>query len=127
MQGGPPQPVSSQPVPQVAAGDIERVVRRDFSAEDYGTVMATLSEYGTEKWHPGPARVQLAALKVANGSVQKLRACIEVAKRDFRDVLAAAEYPAYHKIGFRVRDLPAEEQSRIINSDWRQYEEWLKR
>jgi hypothetical protein len=86
-----------------------------------------LSEYGTEKWHREPIRVQLAALKVANGSVQKLRACIESAKRDYRDALAAAEYPAYFKIGFRVRELPAEERSRIIDSDWRQYEEWLKR
>jgi hypothetical protein len=116
-----------QPIPQVTAEDVERVARRDFSADEYGTVMAALSEYGTEKWQREAARVQLAALKVANGSVQQLRACIELAKRDYRDVLAAAEYPAYYKIGFQVRKLPAEEQSRIIHSDWRQYEEWLKR
>ena len=80
-----------------------------------------------EKWHHEPSRVQLAALKVANGSVQRLRACVESAKRDYRDAFSAAEYPAYHKIGFGVRKLPAEEQSRIINSDWQQYEEWLKK
>lgn len=127
MQDDPPQPISRQPVPQVSGGDVKRVARRDFSADEYGPVMATPCEYGTEKWHREPARVQLAALKVANGSVRKLRACIESAKRDYRDALAAAEYPAYCKIGFRVRELPAEEQGRIIDSDWRQYEEWLKR
>ena len=116
-----------QPIPQVTAEDVERVARRDFSADEHSTVMATLSEYGTEKWQREPARVHLAALKLADGSVQKLRACIELAKSDYRDVLAAAEYPAYHKIGFRVGKLPAEEQGRIISSDWRQYEEWLKK
>jgi hypothetical protein len=83
-----------------------------------------LREYGTEEWHREPTRVQLAALKVANGNVQRLRACIDSAKRD---ALAAAEYPAYCKIGFRVRELPAEERRRIIDGDWQQYDEWLKK
>lgn len=117
----------SQPIPQVTPDDVERVVRRDFPADEYTTVTAMLNEYGTEKWHRGPARVQLAALKVANGNVQKLRACIDSAKSDYRDALVAAEYPSYRKIGFRVRELPENERHRIIGEDWRQYEEWLKR
>lgn len=127
MQGSPPQPISKQPVPQVTARDVERVVRRDFPVDEYGAVMAILSEYGTEKWYGEPLRVRLAALKVANGNLQQLRACIESAKSDYRDVLAAAEYPSYCKIGSRVQKLPVEEQSRIINSDWQQYQEWLKK
>lgn len=118
---------SSQPIPQVTPDDVERVVCRDFTAADYTTVTAMLNEYGTEKWHRESTRVRPAALKVANGSVQKLRACIDSAKQDYRDALAAAEYPAYCKIGFRVRELPEKERRRIIDEDWRQYEEWLKR
>ena len=117
----------SQPIPQVTPDDVERVVCRDFTADEYATVTAMLNEYGTEKWHREPTRVRLAALKVANGSVQKLRACVESAKRDYRDALAAAEFPAYFKIGFRVRELPEKERRRIIGDDWRQYEEWLRR
>jgi hypothetical protein len=64
--------MSRQPIPQVTTDDVERVVRRDFSADEHDTVMATLGEYGTEKWHRAAARVQLAALKVANGNAQKL-------------------------------------------------------
>ena len=75
----------SQPIPQVTAHDVERVVHRDFAAGEYGMVTAMLSEYGTEKWHREPVRVRLAALKVANGSVQKLRSCIDSTKRDYRD------------------------------------------
>jgi hypothetical protein len=118
---------TSQPIPQVTPDDVERVVCRDFTADEYITVAAMLNEYGTEKWHREPMRVQLAALKVANGSMQKLRACVDSAKRDYRDALTAAEYPAYCKIGFRVRELPEKDRRRIIDEDWRQYEEWLKK
>lgn len=122
-----PQPIPTQPVPRVTAADVERVVRRDFLADEYGTVMATLSEYGRGKWEFDSARVQLAALKMADGSLQKLRAAIELAKCDFRDALTAAEYPSHWKMISQLRTLSLEEQSRIINSDWQQYEEWLKR
>jgi hypothetical protein len=117
----------SQPIPQVTPDDVERIVCRDFMAEEYPAVTAMLGELRTARWHREPTRVQLAVLKVANGSLQKLRACIDSAKRDYRDALAAAGYPAYCKIGFRVRELPEKERRRIIDEDWRQYEEWLKR
>jgi hypothetical protein len=117
----------SQPIPEVTRDDVERVVCRDFTADEYPAVTAMLGEYGTERWHREPTRVQLAVLKVANGSVQKLRACIDSAKRDYRDALAAAEYPGSCKVGFRIRELPEKERRRIIDEDWRQYEEWLKK
>jgi hypothetical protein len=102
------QTTVTQRIPQVTAEEVQRVVYQDFSADEYASVMAILSEYGTEKWHRETTRVQLATLKVANGSVEKLRACVASAKRDCRDALAAAEFPAYCKTGFRVQELPAE-------------------
>ena len=125
-QGTSPQPISARPGPRPTAEDVERVVRRDFSANEYDTVVAILSEY-ERSGQPESARVQLAALKLADGSLQKLLASIELAKWDFRDALAAAEYPAYYKMARQFRTLPAEEQSRITNSDLQQYEEWFKR
>jgi hypothetical protein len=89
--------------------------------------MAALSEYGGRKGEPESERVRLAVLKLANGSVQTLRTSIEEAKWDWRNVLAAAEYPAYYKTVSRFQTLPAAEQSRITNSDLQQYEEWLNR
>jgi len=118
----------TQRVPEVAANDVERIVRRDFPVEERTSLMDILNEYGAEKWHSEPTRVRLAALKLANGSTTRLRACIESAKRDYRDTLAAAEYPAYSKIGWaRVRQVPADELRKTIDSDWQQYEAWLKR
>lgn len=86
-----------------------------------------LSEYGAESWQREPQRVRLAALKLAAGSVERLRYQVETAKCDYRDVLAPAEYPGYSEHMFRMRELAQDEQQRIIDDDWRQYEDWLKR
>jgi len=117
-----------QPVPDITADDVERIVRRDFPAEDFTPVMAILNEYGTQKWQRASPRVQLAVLKLANGSMTKLRTGIDLAKRDYRDVLVPAEYPFSQKIGYlEVRKLIKVERRRIFDSDWKQYEDWLKR
>jgi hypothetical protein len=119
--------IVSQPVPQVTADDVAMVVRRDFAEEQFGVVMAVLNEYGVEKWERGKPRVQLAVLKLANGDLEALKRHISQAKQDYRDVLAAAEYPEYSKKGmFHVRELPAIEQRQIIDSDWERYETWLR-
>ncbi|HEY2572879.1 MAG TPA: hypothetical protein VGH65_02380 [Verrucomicrobiaceae bacterium] len=86
-----------------------------------------LAEYGPESWHREVDRVRLAILKLAGGNVEKLRQEIEVAKRDYRDVLAPAEYPNHGKYPLGVNKLPPEEQRCIIESDWRQYQDWLRK
>lgn len=116
-----------QPTPKVTAADVERIVSRDFPADEFSVVMTILREYGTASSHREPNRVQLAALKLSNGNSQKLRACIERAKADYRDVLSPAEYPGFSKVGWSRPKLPDEEQSRIFESDWRQYDDWLNK
>jgi hypothetical protein len=119
------EPDSSQPVPDVTHGDVERIVRREFASEQWTSVLALLSDFHKERGDSGAPRIQLAALKLAEGSLDKLRA--HLTSPDYRDVLVAAEYPAYHKVGLRIRELSASEKQRIVDSDWHQYEEWLKR
>jgi hypothetical protein len=114
-----------QPTPTVSRSDVERIVRRDFPAEWFHEVMATLDEYGTEDWQRERDRVQLAVLKLAAKSLDGLRSYIEWAKSDFRDVLGPAEYPGYTKKMFRIDKLPEEERQRIIDADWKQYQAWL--
>lgn len=86
-----------------------------------------LGEYGGESWQNEPHRVRLAALKLAAGSMERLRHEIEGAKRDYRDVLAPAEYPSYMKKVQHSGALPPEEEQRIIDLDWEQYQDWLTR
>ena len=117
----------SQPTPKVTADDASRIIRRDFPAESFAAVAAILSEYGSEKWQREQDRVLLAALKMSDGDLDMLRTQVRAAKLDYRDVLSAAEYPEYTKTGvFRVGKLPLKEQRRIIDSDWRQYHQWLR-
>jgi hypothetical protein len=106
---------------------VERIVRRDFAAEHVAEVLAMLDEYGAESWQHDPHRVRLAALKLAAGSIERLRYQLETAKRDYRDVLAPAEYPGYCRRVLRPGELPSDEERRIIDDDWTQYQDWLTR
>jgi hypothetical protein len=116
-----------QPTPKVTHADVERVIRRDFLPDQFDSVMSVLAEYGGETWHRELHRLQLAVLKLAAGSLEGLRREIEAAKCDYRDVLSYAEFPAYMNKTFRISQLPADEQRKIIDADWRQYETWFKR
>lgn len=118
---------SAQPTPTVTGADVERIVRRDFPVDRAVEVLALLDEYGKETWQREPHRVRLAALKLAAGDLERLRQEIEGAKRDYRDVLAPAEYPSYSKHMFRIGELAKDEQQGIIDADWRQYQDWLAR
>jgi hypothetical protein len=106
---------------------VERVIQREYVGDCVEAVQAMLGEYGLGEWHREPDRVRLAALKLAAGSMERLRYEIEGAKGDYRDVLGKAEYPGYRKRMFRIDELPEEERQKIIDDDWKQYQDWLGR
>ena len=113
-----------QPIPEVTREDVERVVRRDFSAKAFAKVLATLDQYNANSAAPS-ARVQLAVLKLAAGNLGKLRKYSEDAKLDYRDVLVWAEYPDYMRKVPGPGQLQQSEVDRIIDADWKQYQAWL--
>ncbi len=119
--------MATQPTPTVTSEDVERVIARDFASESSHDAMAILGEYGTDGRYPEHDRVRLAALKLAAGDIGRLREAIEAAKRDYRDVLALAEYPEYSRSVDPSANLSASERQRIIDADWKQYSEWLSR
>lgn len=112
-----------QPIPKVSHSDVERIARREYAGDDVKLALSILSEYQSDGG--SPARVQLAALKLARGNIVALQRAIETAKYDYRDVLAPAEYPRYSReIGFKGAQESLRQE--IINDDWKQYELWLK-
>jgi hypothetical protein len=115
-----------QPVPEISEADVNRIVRRDFPFEQFDTVMSVLNEYGTEDWQRGVNRVRLAVLKLADGDMQALRREIDAAIRDYRDVVAYAEYPEYMQKVSPTTDLSEEDREIIMREDWTQYQAWLK-
>ena len=113
-----------QPTPKVSRADVLRVATRDFG-EALARAVAVLDQYGHEEWEREPHRVQLAVLKLAAGDLKTLTEAIGSAKHDYRDVLAAAEYPKYMRKAFNIETLHPEEQAALIQSDWQQYASWL--
>jgi hypothetical protein len=116
-----------QRTPKVAETDVERIVRRDFPSAEHATILAILHQYGTDDWEHERTRVQLAILKLANGSVAELRDHVAMAKEDYRDVLAAAEYPLAFAQWPRWDAVSPNERQRIHDADWEQYQQWLAR
>lgn len=112
-----------QPIPDVTQDDVERIVRRDFPAARVQDVIAILGE-SDNKWKS--ARVQLAALKLSNGSLKVLKKSVAAANQDYRDVIVAAEHPGYWKAKHNTM-LSREKRQQIVDADRRRYESWLRR
>jgi hypothetical protein len=114
--------------PSVTRDDVLRIVRRDFSEQDRQVVLDLLAEYGIESWETEADRVHLAILKLGNGSVEKVRRYVRIAKSDFRDVLGPAEYRRFYDL---LPDgdsrLTRKELRRIKEDDWEDYSRWLSR
>jgi hypothetical protein len=93
---------------------------------DPQVIMRILDEYGLVSSERGRARVQLAILKLSEGQRERLPELVRMAKLDYRDVLAYAEYPEEMRTGFvGMRQLSVEEQAAIRRRDREQYEQWL--
>jgi hypothetical protein len=119
--------MTDQPIPTVTDADVDQVVRRDFPPYLVDEVLALLLEYGAQSWEREAPRVRLAVLKLSGGDPDSLSLHLAVARLDYRDVLAHAEYPGYFTHVSPGRSLPKTEIQRIIDEDWKQYQDWLKR
>ena len=107
---------------------VRHKVTRYWPDLDHQEIMSVLDQYGVESGEIGRARVQLAILKLSNGDVDRLADLVAMAKRDYRDVLAYAEYPEAMNQGFvGMRDLSPEEAQAVRRRDRKQYLRWLRR
>lgn len=70
---------------------------------------------------PEIVRVQLGMLKNSNEDIKKLRDQSELARLDYRDVLAWAEYPRQMSVP------PGQATTEMIRADRDNYEEWLRK
>ena len=93
-------------------------VRQHFRDAESETVISEFERNGISE-----ERVQLALIKLSDGNVDKLREFIEVAKIDWRDVLAWAEYP--EEIMLPTWRMKGEKVTKIRQRDRQQYLNWL--
>ena len=107
-----------QPVARYTPADLPRVVARDFAGHEE-EVMRLLAEYGRRTGERDGLRVHMACLKLAAGSLERLRHAVDTACGDYRDVLAGAEYADYMRAATRA------EQRDAIHTDWQRLQAWL--
>ena len=90
-------------------------------------IMCELDEYGARSFERERVRVQLAILKLSDGHRDRLAELVSMAKKDYRDVLAYAEYPEEMTIGFiEMTKLSPKEVQAVRKRDETQYYEWLE-
>jgi hypothetical protein len=111
-----------QPAAKISKSDIERIIIRDFTLDEKEEVYNLLNKYSVNT-SAGPYRVWASLLKLSKGELVKLKNIIETAIGDYRDILAAAEYPEYLKrVGFNAEKFSRKELDQIIKADWEQYQ-----
>ena len=108
---------------ELTAALVEALVARLFSPEARADAASVLAQYSTQPHEREAIRVRVAALKLSEGSLDRLRELMASAKRDYRDVLAWAEYP--EELRSPTWRLPTAEQARIRTADRLQYLAWL--
>ncbi len=101
-------------------------VQSVFPSHDPAEILALLDTYGTETYERERERVQLAVLKLSKGDIDRLHKFVTVAKRDYRDALAWAEYPSAMRIRPRESDGQTHEGQETQHSDLYQYLSWLQ-
>ena len=104
---------------------VQRLTSKLFPAQPRAVMLGLLDQYGILPSEPERDRVQIAILKLSDSDPDKLAELVALAKRDYRDVLAAAEYPEQSRAGGRNTP-PAEDLARIRQEDRRQYLDWLR-
>jgi hypothetical protein len=108
---------------ELTAALVEALVTRLFRPEVRVEATNVLAQYGTQAHEREDIRVRVAALKLSGGSLDRLRELVATAKRDYRDVLAWAEYP--EELRSPTWRMPAADQARIRAADRAQYIAWL--
>lgn len=105
---------------------IQAALERYFPAPDDRELAASLlAEYGGESWHHEAPRVRAAMLRLAGSSLDKLEQQARTACQDYRDVLAAAEYPRQMAEGVSARSDP-KAHACCVQEDLAQYRNWVE-
>ena len=111
---------------------VRKKVQQSFPAEKHSRVIELLETECadnlpfTDGTPQSLERVRLAVVKVSAGNENKLCEQLEMAKRDWRDVINAAEYPEATKLGLvEYSKLDERNRQKIDHRDREQYLTWL--
>jgi len=110
---------------QPRPGDVERKLAAEFrSADERRAARELLNQYASDQGDSYPERVQLAALFLSNGDLARLQAGLTSALVDYRDTIAAAEYPSFMRLPVDV-DTESDAYLAAIEHDRERYLTWI--
>ena len=73
--------------------EVENRIQATFSGEGAReSARSMLLEYPTEPWHGEVKRVRIGILRICQGNLERMRRLVDIAKKDYRDLLMLAEY-----------------------------------
>jgi hypothetical protein len=103
---------------------LPRLLEKLFpKADERELIVDILGQYGSGDLQREGDRVRMAILKLAGRSQEQMRYYTLMACRDYRDVLAAAEYPK--QMGhYPWREKDPERQAKLEAEDREQYRAW---
>lgn len=105
---------------------VERITKRDFSQYPESQVLDILNQFKADddelSW-----RTRLDALKLSEGSLEKLKEQIGEAKRDFREVVMPAETPRIFADVVAYARLPEDEKDRTCEEDLNEFLSWVQK
>jgi hypothetical protein len=81
--------MKSVPLSAEAESRIQAMFSGEVARE---SARSMLLEYQTEAWHGEVERVRIGILRICQGNLERMRRLVDVAKRDYRDLLMLAEY-----------------------------------
>jgi hypothetical protein len=116
--------VADQKIARPSRSDVLRVAARDFPGDQTFEALRLLGDCATGEDEGIRDRIHAAVLKLAGGNIERLRQLTEIAKADFRNVIAPAEYPRYLNAR-NPSGLSAPDQQAIYDADWAEYHAWL--
>ena len=114
----------TQQVAKISTDLLSKLILREFP-NDIELVTSKLEQVNSDS-EAGQRRISAAILKLANRELNELDSLIDKANFDFRDIVAAAEYPRNSQHMFGERATKEQLQSEYQN-DWEDYSMWLNK
>jgi len=109
--------------------DYERFLSRKLESlfqdpTERAEVLSVFKTYGKEDHEKEPSRVKLAILKLAGPDIDEIGKYALIAKQDYRDVLAWAEYPRQSR-KWSISDPDNHKKKKLLQEDREEYQKWL--
>jgi hypothetical protein len=112
-----------EPAARISDKTLERLLRRECG--DRASEVKEKFLHVKSGTLGGKNRISTAILKLSNGDLDKIDYYSDLCNRDFKDVVARAEYPRYSTVA--LNETPRWKKRQYYLADWKDYSNWLRK